>query len=63
MADLAVLFKLVASKLPDVGLRRAATQEVLELTGVQDIAWRPLSGTQVLQIYLPTRGAQNISRR
>jgi len=56
MADLKALFKRAGSELPNVRLRKARTQEVLELTGVQGIAWRPLSDTQVLQIYPPTRG-------
>lgn len=56
MADLATLFELAESKLPGTRLRQTSSQEVLELRGVQGIAWRPLANRQVLQLYPPTAG-------
>lgn len=55
MADLKALFKRAEDELHGLKRRRTKTQEVLELVGVQGVAWRPLSGTEVLQIYPPTK--------
>ena len=58
MANLELLFERAETELPGLKRRRTQTQEVLELIGVQGVAWRPLSGAQVLQIYPPTKGRE-----
>lgn len=58
MANLEELFKRAGVELPGLERRRTKAQEVLELAGVQGVAWRPLSGAQVLQMYPPTKGRE-----
>lgn len=58
MANLELLFERAETELPGLKRRRTQTQEVLELAGVQGVAWRPLSGARVLQIYPPTKGRE-----
>lgn len=58
MADLESLFEQAETELPGLKRRRTKTQEVLELAGVQGVAWRPLRGTRVLQINPPTKGRE-----
>jgi hypothetical protein len=56
MANLAMLFKQAEKQLTYTGLRQSDTMEILELRDaqghfIQGIAWRPLSGSNVLQFY------------
>ena len=55
MANLENLFKRAKAELPGCRLRRTSTQEVLEVEE-GGVAWRPLSGSCVLQIYPPSTG-------
>lgn len=55
MANLTMLFERAEAELHGLKRRRTKTQEVLDLVGVQGVAWRYLSGTEVLQIYPPTK--------
>ena len=54
MADLTELSERADSELPGTNLRSTSTQEVLELRGVQGIAWRSLENREVLQLYPPS---------
>jgi len=58
MAALEPLFERAEARLLGLRRRRTKTQEVLELPGVQGVAWRPLGGSQVLQVYPPTKRRQ-----
>jgi len=58
MANLEQLFERAEAELHGLRRRKAKTQEVLELPGVRGIAWRPLVGSQVLQVCPPTKGRQ-----
>jgi hypothetical protein len=58
MANLERLFKDAQTKCPGTTLRRTKTQEVLDLTRFQGVAWRPLSGRETIQIYPPTKGSK-----
>ena len=55
MANLELLFQRAVTELYGLKTRCTNTQEALELVGVQGVAWRPLVGRQILQIYPPTK--------